>query len=172
MFVHTANGHMILLLYAWGVLGPSPPPSLGPSRQTGRIATAVIVTRRVLRQGDITDLDILVGPLVEQLDAANLGDDVLGQDLVTRRGGIDLDLSVIRHAGQQLRFLEGISCCRRLMSWESVVGRRKLAMWWAEFEFRTGRFFGAVQRQPASQLAPPLQSPLVGSFSAKNKQFS
>lgn len=82
------------------------------------------MTRRVLRQGDITDLDILVGPLVEQLDAANLGDDVLGQDLVTRRGGIDLDLSVVRHAGQQLRFLEGVSCCREWMSLGSLKGRR------------------------------------------------
>lgn len=52
----------------------------------------------VLRQGDVADLDILVGPLVEQLDAANLLDDVLGQDLVAR-DGLDLDLSVVRHAG-------------------------------------------------------------------------
>lgn len=51
-----------------------------------------------LRQGDVADLDILVGPLVEQLDAANLLDDVLGQDLVAR-DGLDLDLSVVRHAG-------------------------------------------------------------------------
>lgn len=82
---------------------------MGPSRQIGKIEPGVIVTRRVLRQGDVTDLDILVGPLVEQLDAANLGDDVLGQDLVARGGGIDLDLSVVRHAGQQQqqRFLEG-----------------------------------------------------------------
>lgn len=32
---------------------------------------------------------------VEQLDAANLGDDVLGKDLVV--GGFDLDLAVVRH---------------------------------------------------------------------------
>lgn len=53
-----------------------------------------------LRQGDVADLDVLVGPLVEQLDAANLGDDVLGQDLVAR-DGLDFDLSVVRHDGQQ-----------------------------------------------------------------------
>lgn len=76
----------------------------------------VTVAGQVLRQGDITDLDILIGPLVEQLDAANLGDDILGQDLVARRGGIDLNLSVVRHAGQQQRFLEEVSCCRGVMS--------------------------------------------------------
>lgn len=55
----------------------------------------------VLRQGDVADLDVLVGPLVEQLDTANLLDDVLGQDLVAR-DGLDLDLSVVRHAGHKL----------------------------------------------------------------------
>lgn len=74
----------------------------------------VTVAGRVLRQGDITDLNILIGPLVEKLDAANLGDDILGQDLVARRGGIDLNLSVVRHTGQQQRFLEEVGCCRRV----------------------------------------------------------
>lgn len=54
-----------------------------------------------VRQRDVADLDVLVGPLVEQLDAANLGNDVLGQDLVAR-DGLDLDLSALgRHIGQQ-----------------------------------------------------------------------
>lgn len=64
-------------------------------------STVCLVQRQqvvVLRQGDVADLDILVGPLVEQLDAANLLDDILGQDLVAR-DGLDLDLSVVRHAG-------------------------------------------------------------------------
>lgn len=64
--------------------------------------------RASLRQGDVADLDILVGPLVEQLDAANLADDVLGQNLVAR-DGLDLDLSVVRHAGQFDRRAGGVS---------------------------------------------------------------
>jgi len=47
----------------------------------------------VVRQRDIPDLDILVAPLVEELDAANLRRDLLGQDgnLVL---GLDLDFAV------------------------------------------------------------------------------
>lgn len=65
--------------------------------QTKHFRRKVIV---YIRQGDVADLDVLVGPLVEQLDAANLGNNVLGQDLV--RGGLNLDLSALgRHIGQQ-----------------------------------------------------------------------
>lgn len=51
-----------------------------------------------LRQRDIPDLNVLVAPAVEQLDAANLGDDVLGKDLVAG-DGLDLDFAVVRHFG-------------------------------------------------------------------------
>jgi hypothetical protein len=51
------------------------------------------------RQRDISDLDILVGPLVEQLDAANLRGDILGQDGVAL-GLLDFDFSRgVRHFG-------------------------------------------------------------------------
>jgi hypothetical protein len=49
-----------------------------------------------LRQGNVADFDILVRPLVEQLDAANLAGDVLGQNLVAR-DGLNFDISVVRH---------------------------------------------------------------------------
>jgi hypothetical protein len=51
-----------------------------------------------LRQRDIADLDILVAPLVEELDAANLGDNFLWQNLVAR-DGLDFNISVVRHDG-------------------------------------------------------------------------
>lgn len=51
-----------------------------------------------LRQRDIPDLNVLVAPAVEQLDAANLGDDLLGKDLVAG-DGLDLDFAVVRHFG-------------------------------------------------------------------------
>ena len=52
----------------------------------------------VVGQGDVPDLDILVAPLVEQLDAANLGGHVLGQDGVALRG-LDLDFTGVGHFG-------------------------------------------------------------------------
>lgn len=95
--------------------------------QDGRIVSAVSgrnveAQRASLRQGDVADLDILVGPLVEQLDAANLADDVLGQDLVAR-GGLDLDLSVVRHIGQFGRRDWRVGCRR-------LVGRRGISFGW------------------------------------------
>ena len=68
------------------------------SRAAGIEIFIFFASEEPLRQGDITDLDVLVGPLVEQLDAANLGHDVLGQSLVAG-DGLDLDLSVVRHVG-------------------------------------------------------------------------
>lgn len=51
------------------------------------------------RQGDIPNLDILVAPLVEELDAANLLGNVLGEDGVTLRR-LDLDFAGgVRHFG-------------------------------------------------------------------------
>ena len=51
-----------------------------------------------LRQRDVPDLNVLVAPAVEQLDAANLGDDILREDLVAG-DGLDLDFAVVRHFG-------------------------------------------------------------------------
>lgn len=53
-----------------------------------------------LRQGDVADLDILVGPLVEQLDGADLRGHVLGE----HRGldGLNFDFTVVRHFGWEL----------------------------------------------------------------------
>lgn len=81
-----------------------------------------------LRQGDVADLNILVGPLVEQLDAANLLDDVLGQDLVAR-DGLDLDLSVVRHAGRnvvnRIDEIDGQVSSKEILRWRlGVVGGR------------------------------------------------
>lgn len=47
-----------------------------------------------VRQGDVPDLNILVTPLVEELDGALLGERLLGQDL---EGSRDLDFPVVRH---------------------------------------------------------------------------
>lgn len=52
--------------------------------------------RIVVRKRDVPDLDVLVAPLVEQLDAANLAGDILGEDWVTLRA-LDLDFSGVRH---------------------------------------------------------------------------
>lgn len=48
-----------------------------------------------VRERDIPDLDVLVAPLVEQLDAANLVGHVLGEDGIAL-GALDFDLAV-RH---------------------------------------------------------------------------
>lgn len=55
----------------------------------------------VVSQGDVADLDIVV-PLVEELDVANLLDNVLGEHLV-EGGVLDLDLAGVRH----------VCCCSR-----------------------------------------------------------
>jgi hypothetical protein len=52
----------------------------------------------VVSQRDVPDLNILVAPAVEQLDAADLSDDLLGKDLVAG-DGLDLDFAVVRHVG-------------------------------------------------------------------------
>lgn len=45
------------------------------------------------RQGDVTDLDILVAPLVEELDLALVGEDILGKG----GEGRNLDVPVVGH---------------------------------------------------------------------------
>lgn len=59
-----------------------------------------------LRQRDIPDLNILVAPLVEQLDGAHLGKSVLRQSLESPRRVFDLDFPVIRHCDAVC------TCCR------------------------------------------------------------
>ena len=54
-----------------------------------------------LRQRDVADLDVLIAPLVEQLDAANLVGDLLGKNLVARGLNLDFDFCV-RHVGDDL----------------------------------------------------------------------
>jgi len=56
--------------------------------------------RVILRQRDIFDLNIVVAPLIEQLDAANLVGDLLGEHW--EGGSGDLDFSAIRHIGVRL----------------------------------------------------------------------
>lgn len=52
-------------------------------------------SRVCVRERDVPDLNVLVAPLVEQLDAANLLGDVLGKDGVA---GLALDLDfAVRH---------------------------------------------------------------------------
>jgi len=53
-------------------------------------------SRENLRQADVSDFDILVGPLVEELDGADLLCDFLGEDLVPA-GVLDLDFAVVGH---------------------------------------------------------------------------
>lgn len=50
-----------------------------------------------VRQRDVADLDIVV-PLVEQLDVANLLDNILGEGVGNDRV-LDLDFTAVRHLG-------------------------------------------------------------------------
>ena len=59
------------------------------SAMRDKIRSILWVFGATVRQRDIPNLDILVAPLVEQLDAANLARDILWQDLV---GLLALDL--------------------------------------------------------------------------------
>ena len=67
------------------------------------------------REGNISDLDVLVAPLVEQLGGANLAGDILGQDGVALRR-FDFDLAV-RH----------VRCCRGK---KMTKGRGLVVVWW------------------------------------------
>lgn len=52
---------------------------------------------RNVRQRDVANLDIVV-PLVEQLDVADLLDNILGED-VRDDSVLDLDIATVRHFG-------------------------------------------------------------------------
>lgn len=58
-----------------------------------------------VRERDIADLDIVI-PLVEQLDVADLLDNVLGED-VRKDGGLDLDIAAVRHVCCDSELAEG-----------------------------------------------------------------
>jgi hypothetical protein len=77
-------------------------PSLSSQIQTDNNHPDVAEECADSRQRDISNLDILVGPLVEQLDAANLRGDILGQDGVAL-GLLDFDFSGVRHFGDVMR---------------------------------------------------------------------
>lgn len=62
---------------------------------------------KYLRQGDISDFDILVRPFVEELDRADFVGDFLGQHLVAARV-LDLDLAIVGHdCGRKRTILDG-----------------------------------------------------------------
>lgn len=77
--------------------------------------------RECVREGDVPNLDVLVAPLVEQLDAANLLGNILGEDGVAG-GALDLDFAV-RHVCD----LYGVDWVRRVreVSGSVVVGSLK-----------------------------------------------
>ena len=49
------------------------------------------------RQGDVSDFNVFVAPLVEEFDAADLRGDILGEDGVVASWTFNLDLAVVRH---------------------------------------------------------------------------
>lgn len=51
----------------------------------------------IVREGDVSNFNILVAPFVEEFDAALLGNNVFGQDGVTRDWVFDFDLAVVGH---------------------------------------------------------------------------
>lgn len=79
----------------------SPPQSSFPASRQAKASRIIesVSGGAFVRQRDIPNLNILVGPLVEQLDAANFVGYILGQDLVAAVGRFDFDFSVVRHVG-------------------------------------------------------------------------
>lgn len=51
----------------------------------------------IVREGDVSNFNILVAPFVEEFDAALFGNNVFGQDGVTRDWVFDFDLAVVGH---------------------------------------------------------------------------
>lgn len=76
-----------------------------------------------VRQRDILDLNILVAPLVEKLDASDLGGDLLGKDGESRLG--DLDFTALRHVDGGLTGVSGSNLSFRGRS-EVVCRAQKL----------------------------------------------
>ena len=60
----------------------------------------------VVRQGNVSNLNIFVAPLVEELDAADFVGNFFWKDRIGGTGVFDLNLSVIRHFG--VRFVSGV----------------------------------------------------------------
>lgn len=67
------------------------------------------------RQADIPNLDIVVRPLVEKLDGADLSCDFFGKDLIPA-GVLDLDFAIVRHdcVRRSRLLLEESSCWFRM----------------------------------------------------------
>jgi len=88
-----------LCLYLPNILAAQNSSGISPKSLSlqGALCLSERQRRGVLRQRDIPDLDILVCPLVEELDAANLGGDILGEDLVAGRLDLNLDIAGFRH---------------------------------------------------------------------------
>lgn len=69
------------------------------------VAEEALLQKHV-RQRNVPDLNILVAPLVEELDRAHLRKSILGQHGVGRSRVLDLDFPVVRH------FDAVCTCCR------------------------------------------------------------
>ena len=74
---------------------------LPPPRYSARLKSPNSLKFRKLdaRQRDIPNFNILITPLVEQLDRANLIGDFLGENAERAVGDVDLDFAVVRHGG-------------------------------------------------------------------------
>lgn len=68
-------------------------------RNQSRAVKGLQRRRKDVRQRDVSDLNVLVAPFVEELDVAHLGGDILGQHIVG--AGFDLNFPV-RHVGSRL----------------------------------------------------------------------
>jgi len=98
-----------------------------------------------VRQRDISDLDILVAPLVEQLHSAHLRLHLLGQNLPGSGGVFDLDFPVVGHDGRRIHLLstegwmEATDGVVRRLSVDGIdraVGRLKCSLGGRKFEVR------------------------------------
>ena len=52
---------------------------------------------KIVREGDVSNFNVLVAPFVEEFDAALFGNNVFGKDGVTRNWVFDFDLAVVGH---------------------------------------------------------------------------
>lgn len=87
-----------------------------PNREIARqICRSLRRARENIRQGDVANLNILVCPLVEQLDGADLLGDILWENS-KGDGGVDLDFA-FRHIDREPGLVDlwvirsGVECC-------------------------------------------------------------
>lgn len=67
-------------------------------------AISYVVVVEYSRQRDVADLNILVGPFVEEFDASDLFGDILGQHHIPT-WAVNFDLLGVRHAGRLVAML-------------------------------------------------------------------